>query len=78
MWTQENATETSVAYKVISSDGDQGYPGEVTVTATYTLTDSNQLVIEYRATTDSPTIVNMTNHGYFNLAGDVSMYKCVY
>lgn len=56
----------------VSPDGDQGFPGTLEVSATYTLTDAGELVIDYRATTDAPTIVNMTNHAYWNLAGEGS------
>jgi len=52
-----------------SPDLDQGYPGTVTTTVTYTLTRDNGIRMEYRATTDKPTVVNLTNHTYFNLAG---------
>ena len=54
---------------LISPDGDEGYPGAICVTAIYTLTASGALRLEFRAVTDAPTIVNLTNHMYFNLAG---------
>jgi aldose 1-epimerase len=53
----------------ISPDGEEGYPGKVTLTVTYSLTDENGLEIDYKATTDKPTIINPTNHCYFNLSG---------
>ncbi len=62
--------EPLVRFAHVSPDGDQGFPGELSVTATYTLTDGGDLAIEYTATTDRPTIVNMTNHAYWNLAGE--------
>ena len=54
----------------VSPDGDQGFPGNVTASVTFTLTDDNRLDIRYEAVTDAPTVVNMTNHSYFNLSGD--------
>lgn len=60
----------SVAMSFASPDGDEGYPGTLEVTATYTLTGKSEITVEYRATTDKPTIVNITNHSYFNLAGE--------
>ncbi|HXS89539.1 MAG TPA: aldose epimerase family protein [Steroidobacteraceae bacterium] len=53
----------------VSPDGAGGYPGNLTITATYTLNERNELAVEYRARTDKPTIVNITNHSFFNLAG---------
>ena len=56
--------------KIVSPAGDNGFPGEVTAFVTYTLTRNNKIDIRYEATTDAPTIINMTNHSYFNLSGD--------
>jgi len=61
-----------VTLRHVSADGEQGYPGTVTVDATYALGEDNALTIEYRATTDRPTIVNVTNHNYWNLSGEGS------
>lgn len=54
----------------VSLDGDEGYPGKVLLDVTYTWNDNNELAIEYAGTTDAPTILNPTSHGYFNLTGD--------
>jgi len=59
----------SIKFSLVSEDGDQGYPGKLTATVTYTLTNNNELIIEYGATTDKPTIINLTQHSYFNLSG---------
>jgi aldose 1-epimerase len=59
-----------VALRLVSPAGDQGYPGTLTVTTTYTLDDHGSLTIDYAASTDAPTIVNLTNHALFNLGGE--------
>jgi aldose 1-epimerase len=59
-----------VALTIHSPNGDQGFPGNLALTVTYTLNNANQLGIHYHATTDAPTVVNFTNHSYFNLAGE--------
>jgi len=64
-----NGDGASVTLTYVSPDGEEGYPGTMSASATYRLTETNELSIEYRATTDAPTIVNLTNHSYFNLAG---------
>jgi aldose 1-epimerase len=63
---------TSVTLQYVSKDGDQGYPGTLTVKVTYQLSEDNQLKIAYTATTDKPTIVNLSNHTYWNLGGEGS------
>ncbi len=65
-----NQRGVGVVLSHTSPDGDQGYPGNLSVRVTYTLTDSNRLIVEYRARTDKATPVNLTQHSYFNLAGD--------
>ncbi len=66
-WEQEN--ESSVCFTLESPDGDQGFPGNLNISVTYTLNDQDELHICYRGISDADTVMNMTNHAYFNLAG---------
>ncbi|MBO9669136.1 MAG: galactose mutarotase [Sphingobium sp.] len=63
------AKTASVSFTLLSPAGDEGYPGTLKIIATYALNEANELSVTYQATTDAPTIVNLTNHAYFNLAG---------
>jgi aldose 1-epimerase len=65
----KNGPAASVTLRYVSPDGDMGYPGTLTTYATYSLDEQNQLTIDYRATTDRSTVVNISNHAYWNLAG---------
>lgn len=71
-WDIVNLAENdlSVTLQLISPDGDQGYPGTLTVIARYSLDDFNALTVEYLATTDAATVVNLSNHAYWNLGGE--------
>lgn len=71
VWRIDSITSgraASVVMSYLSPDGEEGYPGTMHVTATYTLSEDGELRIDYRATTDKPTIVNLSGHSYFNLA----------
>ena len=75
VWSAEIVNDprgASVVFTHTSPDGHEGYPGTLAARVAYTVTDTNELIVEYSATTDKPTIVNMTQHSYFNLAGDGS------
>ena len=68
VWNAE-VVRDSVRFSMLSPDGDEGYPGALSVSVAYSLSDDNTLALDYEATTDKTTIVNLTNHAYFNLAG---------
>jgi aldose 1-epimerase len=71
VWTVDESSRNSVDFELVSADGDMGFPGTLKAHVRYTLTGS-RLSIEYTAETDKPTVVNLTNHTYFNLAGEAS------
>jgi aldose 1-epimerase len=75
--SSEDAQGESVRFTYVSPDGEEGYPGTLTVNVTYTLTASNELQINYEAETDKPTVLNLTNHSYFNLGGTGDVLKHV-
>lgn len=69
VWNVKETGENFITFQLHSPDGDQGYPGAVTIEVTYTLTDENEVKIAYYAVPEADTILNMTNHSYFNLDG---------
>ncbi len=69
VWDIEKKEAQTVVLKYVSADGEEGFPGELTTTVTYHLTDDNAVEISYHATTNKPTVLNLTNHSYFNLSG---------
>jgi aldose 1-epimerase len=71
--TFQHANDAGVTLRLVSPDGDQGFPGTLTVDVTYTLTDGNDFRVDYKAVTDKPTVLNLTNHTYYNLAGSGSV-----
>jgi aldose 1-epimerase len=74
VWSAETfrtSGSEGVAFSYTSRDGEEGYPGTLRVRVIYTLTDTNDLIVEYEATTDKPTVINLTQHTYFNLTGGV-------
>ena len=70
VWEAKEISGPALQLTYVSPDGEEGYPGTLILTVTYSLTDNNGLKIDYKATTDKPTILNPTNHCYFNLTGD--------
>jgi len=70
VWDVDNHTDDTISFHYFSKDGEEGYPGNVDVTVTYTTTVNNELLIAYSATTDTLTPFNITNHAFFNLNGE--------
>lgn len=69
-WDVKEVTPSSVSFSYTSPDGDEGFPGNLTMDVKYSVTPDNGFKIEYKATTDKPTVVNLSNHAFFNLKGD--------
>jgi aldose 1-epimerase len=72
LWSADEASSSQLPVlrlRYVSRDGEEGYPGNLNVSVTFTATDKNELKIDYEATTDKDTVINLTNHSYFNLAG---------
>lgn len=69
LWTARVAEPDAVEFAYVSPDGEENYPGRLDVKVVYTLTETDELKIDYTAVTDAPTIVNLTNHAYWNLRG---------
>ena len=69
VWDAKQLNDHAIEFHYLSKDGEEGYPGNLDVTMTYELTDSNEFKISYKATTDKATVVNLTHHSFFNLKG---------
>ena len=72
VWDVMQADRQKIVLQYVSPDGENGFPGELTVTLTYTLTDRNSVDVDFKAETTKPTVLNLTNHSFFNISGDLS------
>jgi len=71
IWTVTSQTDSTLTLQYVSADGENGFPGTLTVSLTYRLSCRNGLEIDYEATTDKPTVLNLTNHSFFNISGQM-------
>jgi aldose 1-epimerase len=69
VWNLDSVCENAISFSYLSKDSEEGYPGNLNVKVVYALTDENEFIIDYEATTDKKTVVNLTNHAFFNLNG---------
>lgn len=72
VWDVVETRHNKLVLRYVSPDGENGFPGELTVTLTYMLTEQNTLDVDYKATTTKPTVLNLTNHSFFNISGDLN------
>jgi len=70
LWKAEVIDDSAMVMRLHSPDGDAGFPGEIEATLVYMVTDANEVILDYTATSDRPTVIGMTNHSYFNLSGE--------
>lgn len=72
VWDTTQTNTNNIEFNYVSQDMEEGYPGELSVKVTYSLTDNNELIIDYEASSDKTTVINLTNHAFFNLNGEGS------
>jgi aldose 1-epimerase len=72
LWTVESVSDSSITLTILDPDGSEGWPGNLRITLTYTLTPDDEFKVEFKAETDAPTLCNLTQHTFFNLTGDAS------
>lgn len=71
-WDVDKVSTNSIAFSLLSPDGSDGFPGNLKINVEYTLSPENEFIIKYKATTDKPTVVNLSNHAFFNLKGEAA------
>jgi aldose 1-epimerase len=70
VWDVQSATDSKIELRYVAKDGEEGFPGNLTINMTYELTPENEFVVTYNASTDAPTVVNLSHHSFFNLKGE--------
>lgn len=70
VWNVDKVSDKSIDFSYVSPDGEEGFPGELKIHVNYSVTPDNEFIITYKATTDKPTVVNLSNHTFFNLKGE--------